>query len=628
MIVLWQYKNTVPAAPAIGTALPGNLATNAIVSFTAPANTGGRAITGYTVTSTPGNVTASGASSPITIGGLTADLTYTFSVHATNAVGNSAESSASNQMIPAATVVTPAMDRFEQVATDGEIDTDLGINNWDAWGYHQPQLTHHADGKIRMIYSYPHAGVDAFRVKVRAVGGGWSEDKVADKYDDVFLLRDQVTDKAIIVASTPHGDRTVYVFPSYTGSRIPGNHWRIPADNGNRIYGGVGIGSDGTLIIKEDVDLYEKHNAATLLVYENATQLWPPHAYNPTIQGTGLGNYCYDDDTVRYSATDNSDPTTNGRTYTYKQNYSDANPVTISGAIKGTGFEAHKNIGYLSNTDSDLTNSGTETLDTQTHYISGNCDSGGNWTWQTKVEKGVGLRHAYDYIFPGAKTGKFIGLSVYDTTKAVAGWPNCPNSYIFDGVTRYESSYGSDTFSSNDIIAPLPDSATAGEPIQRPDNQYIDSQNRIWTCTERADPNNGGYAGHYITVSDLNGNVLLDQKWSLSAFGHTQIFEAMDGHLWLIWANEGGSYTQFSVYPITVGFGPFSATLGTEVDLHAAIGTNRIRTSGHVNLAHPRGGNIRTNFIEGKMTCYTSQYPAAGSGANLIFYFRVKVPLT
>jgi PKD repeat protein len=72
------------------------------VTFTPPGNSGGSPITSYTVTSTPGSHTASGPSSEITVSGLTNGTSYTFTVHATNAIGDSAESAASNAVIPGA----------------------------------------------------------------------------------------------------------------------------------------------------------------------------------------------------------------------------------------------------------------------------------------------------------------------------------------------------------------------------------------------------------------------------------------------------------------------------------------------------------------------------------------------
>lgn len=64
-------------------------------TFTQP-GTPDPAVTGYTATATPTGggaaITATGATSPITISGLTNGTSYDVTVHATNAVGNSAES--------------------------------------------------------------------------------------------------------------------------------------------------------------------------------------------------------------------------------------------------------------------------------------------------------------------------------------------------------------------------------------------------------------------------------------------------------------------------------------------------------------------------------------------------------
>ena len=79
----------VPGAPIIGTAVAGN--TQATISFTAPASNGGSAITSYTATCTPSG-TGTNTASPITVTGLTNTTTYTCSVRATNAIGNSAAS--------------------------------------------------------------------------------------------------------------------------------------------------------------------------------------------------------------------------------------------------------------------------------------------------------------------------------------------------------------------------------------------------------------------------------------------------------------------------------------------------------------------------------------------------------
>uniref|UniRef100_UPI0040473774 Lcl domain-containing protein n=1 Tax=Algoriphagus sp. TaxID=1872435 RepID=UPI0040473774 len=104
---VWS-NHPFPDAPTIGTATAGN--GQASVPFTAPASDGGSAITSYTATSNPGNITGTisqAGSGTITVTGLTNGTAYTFTVTATNSVGTSAASAASNSVTPALKIGDP-----------------------------------------------------------------------------------------------------------------------------------------------------------------------------------------------------------------------------------------------------------------------------------------------------------------------------------------------------------------------------------------------------------------------------------------------------------------------------------------------------------------------------------------
>lgn len=98
--LLWAIGQTKPNPPTIGTAI-GISGTSVSVAFIPPVVNGGDTITIYTVTSS-GSQVGTGAASPIVVSGLTAGTAYTFTVTATNNLGTSVSSSASNSVTPIA----------------------------------------------------------------------------------------------------------------------------------------------------------------------------------------------------------------------------------------------------------------------------------------------------------------------------------------------------------------------------------------------------------------------------------------------------------------------------------------------------------------------------------------------
>jgi hypothetical protein len=183
---------TAPGAPTIGTATVSG--TTASVPFTAPASNGGSTITTYTATSSPGGITSTlsqAGSGTVSVSGLTLGQAYTFTVTATNTIGTSSSSNASNSVTAAYCTSTgpssAGTDYFTNFTASGSAG---GINNTstfstNGYGNFTAQSVSQSIGG-GVIYSAASPGIadgSSFGIFV-----DWNKDgDFADANESVFL---------------------------------------------------------------------------------------------------------------------------------------------------------------------------------------------------------------------------------------------------------------------------------------------------------------------------------------------------------------------------------------------------------------------------------------------------------
>ena len=134
----WTHISSiaVPDAPTIGIATAQN--EKATITFTAPTDNGDSTITTYTATSSPdgiiGTISQAG-SGVIIVSGLTNDTAYTFTVSATNAIGTSVASAASNSVTPKTSSQEITEPFTNSAATSSYASSSFVGNGGVSWSY-------------------------------------------------------------------------------------------------------------------------------------------------------------------------------------------------------------------------------------------------------------------------------------------------------------------------------------------------------------------------------------------------------------------------------------------------------------------------------------------------------------
>ena len=231
--------------------------------------------------------------------GLTASTAYTYQVRAYNTAGNSAYSNTAS-----ATTQAPGTTPAAPSGLAATHSSNTIILTW------VDQSTNEASFKIERAL-----GAGAFS-QVTTVGAN------VTTYTDSGLAASTSYSYRVRAWNTS-GDSTYSNSASATTSGLINVAGASP-NTGFAYFVGQNFGTPGDTSVAPTISV--------LRIFENALELGPAHSAHVDIRNLGMGRFSHWGDTLRWAASDNTDPRTNGRTYTYRIGPSlPASPAAPSG---------------------------------------------------------------------------------------------------------------------------------------------------------------------------------------------------------------------------------------------------------------------------------------------------------
>jgi hypothetical protein len=264
--------------------------------------------------------------------------------------------------------------------------------------------------------------------------------------------------------------------------------------------------------------------------------------------------------------------------------------------------------------------------------------AGDRWQWDGQQRLGVGLRLAYDYLFPLPSSGgeQLLASSQLDLHRDVIGRGRLREQWVFNGlrVLRAQPARGGDA-RLEDSASPIEIDADATRAATlRQTDAFVDSRGRLLSTYYAEDPARRVARGFYLLVSDAAGSVR-SRRWlqELPPYGYTRLYESSTGALWLLWLNKGTLASQMRLYPLTLA-AEGEVKIGPPTELSEAFRPYAL--DGNAYLAVPRGGTPRGDMIDGLVAaCETSYngkpfdvsacYPRGGNSQRVL-YFRIRLP--
>jgi hypothetical protein len=173
---------------------------------------------------------------------------------------------------------------------------------------------------------------------------------------------------------------------------------------------------------------------SALRIFENGTELGPAHSVHANIRTLGLGRFSHWGSDLYFSASDNTDPRTNGRTYAYRIGFSSTAPSVPTGLGATAASSSAINLNWADQSNNETGFKIERAVGTGA--FSQVATVGANVT--TYANSGLTASTSYSYRVRATNS---VGDSAYSnttsaTTQAAATAPGAPSGLVATAVSR------------------------------------------------------------------------------------------------------------------------------------------------------------------------------------------------
>jgi chitodextrinase len=279
-------------APSTPTGLTATAVSSSQINLSWTASTDNTGVAGYKIYRAGAQIGTVTSGTTYQSTGLSPATTYSYTVAAYDAAGNTSlqSGSVSATTQSGTTVTAPYVERVETVATDGYYG---GGGSGNDWGGHQVRQAVLTDGTEYLLYVRGGGAGSTIRnwrlMKRTPTTGVWSESATGLTTTEAMLVR--TPDDRVHVVSLPGDKFTIASSPNFTPVTVPGA-W----PNQSGAYQGVGISSTGDILLRNQYDPCTPDCSYDMdLLYASAKWNGTSWDWNPLVRKNDTGSrYSYD----------------------------------------------------------------------------------------------------------------------------------------------------------------------------------------------------------------------------------------------------------------------------------------------------------------------------------------------